>query len=118
MDNHFDGSEALYRAVIPSSSYIKEDGSISSGAFKDKKGLSVDRGNYRSDREVVDAMKHRLGGRIAKFSAQDCYDVEAVPKYLPEENDEYHSEIHKSDTEIRLSNKQAKYLSKIAKFVM
>ena len=117
MDNRFDGAEALYRAVIPSSSYIKEDGSISSGAFKEKRGLSVDRGDYRSDEEVVDSMKHRLSGRIAKFSVQDCFDVEAIPKYLPEENDEYHSEIHKSDTEIRLSNKQAKHLSRVAKFV-
>ena len=105
MDNNFDGGEALYRAVLPSSSYIKEDGSISSGAFKDKKGLSVDRGNYRSDREVVDNMKHRLNGRIAKFYVQDCYDVEAVPMYLPEEDDEFHSEIHKSSSEIRLSDR-------------
>ena len=62
-------------------------------------------------------MKKTLKGRVAKVYVQDCYDVEAVPKYLPTVNDKYHSEIHKSDTEIKLSDRQAKHLSKIAKFV-
>lgn len=56
MDNTFTDSERLYRAVYPPSHpgmYWKKDGTLSSAAFAEPKGLSVERGNYRDRGEVV-----------------------------------------------------------------
>ena len=39
----FDNSEVLYRAVLPFKDFWKEDGTVSSAAFKDSNGLSTDR---------------------------------------------------------------------------
>ena len=64
MDNNFKGDEALYRAVRPLPMFIKDDGTITSGAFKDKCGLSVERGNYRTDASVVETMRPRFDGKI------------------------------------------------------
>ena len=52
MDNIFPKNEKLYRAVYPPEAaelFWKADGSISSAAFADPKGLSVDRGDFRVD---------------------------------------------------------------------
>ena len=50
MDNIFRIDEKLYRAVYPPEvmdMFWKRDGSVSSAAFEDRNGLSVDRGDYR-----------------------------------------------------------------------
>ena len=44
--------EKLYRAVLPYEPFIKEDGTISSAAFKDSQGLSVDRQMHRENKEL------------------------------------------------------------------
>ena len=59
MDNSFFDDEKLYRAVFPPEivdMYWRRDGTISSAAFADPKGLSVDRGDYRPDEDVVKAV--------------------------------------------------------------
>ena len=66
MDNTFPDTEKLYRAVFPpemAAMYWKEDGSLSSAAFADPKGLSVERGNYRNDKDVAESMQERFQGR-------------------------------------------------------
>ena len=60
MDNTFDDSERLYRAVYPPSHpgmFWKKDGRISPSAFADPRGLSVERGIYRKSEEIVEKMK-------------------------------------------------------------
>ncbi len=50
MTDQFEANEKLFRAVYPPNiipMFWKENGEISSAAFKDKKGLSVERAGNR-----------------------------------------------------------------------
>lgn len=117
MDSSFDGAERLYRAVYPPSHpgmFWKKDGTISSSAFSDPKGLSVERGYYREPEEIIDKMRRTFTGCIVSLSVQNCRDVEAVVKYLPSKTNEYHSEIHGSDTKVQLSKSQRLQLARVA----
>ncbi len=116
MDENFKSDESLYRAVLPKDMFWKKDGTLSSAAFFDKKGLSVDRGYYRPDIEVVDFMHEILNGSIVSFKVEECNQVNAKVKYLPSRNNKYHSEVHGKETK-ELSNKQRKYLATHAKIV-
>ncbi len=112
MDSHFKDDEKLYRAVRE----IQCDGdTISPAAFLDKRGLSVYRGNDRSDAEVVNTMRGKLIGRIVAVTVKDCRAVGAEIVYLPSRDNPYHSEIHggKGD-KIILSMEQSDYLTNAA----
>ena len=110
MNSEFDINEKLYRAIIPLEPFKKIDGSISSGAFRDKNGLSVDRQMGRENKEAVNFMK-RLNGDIVSVTVQDCVDCAAVCTYCPLDINEYHSEIHKDNKTKLLSKGQAKKLA-------
>ena len=47
MNDKFFGDEGLYRAVLPTEMFWKKNGRVSSAVFRDKNGLSVDRGVTR-----------------------------------------------------------------------
>lgn len=115
MNNIFNPAECLYRAIMPSKPnmlFMKDDGSVSSALYKDPNGCSVDRGNYRNDNDVVADMQKRLVGNIAKFSVKTCNEADILIKYLPENNDIYHSELHRDINRKLLSKSQAKFLAK------
>lgn len=117
MDNTFTDSERLYRAVYPPSHpgmYWKKDGTLSSAAFADPKGLSVERGNYRDSGEVVNKMRERFEGCIVSVNVKNCKETEAVVKYLPSQSNKYHAEIHGSSSKVLLSKSQRYYLAKVA----
>lgn len=117
MDNTFEDSEKLYRAVYPKTRmpmFWKKNGKISSAAFKKNDGLSVERGNYRKDEEVISDIKRFFQGNVISVTVGQCRSVDAVVKYKPTERSEYHSEIHSSDTEVRLTDAQARELSEKA----
>lgn len=117
MDNSFEDTERLYRAVYPpshSEMYWKKDGSLSSSAFADRNGLSVERSYHRKSEEIVEKMKESFSGCIISLSVRDCRDVDAVVKYLPSKNSAYHSEIHRSDTVVLLSKSQRVHLAAVA----
>ncbi len=121
MDKTFKSDEKLYRAVYPPelvAMYWKRDGSLSSAAFADPKGLSVDRGNYRSDDEVASDMSKRFTGRIIRLYVKNCTDIGAKVKYLPSSNNKYHSEIHGSEETVLLSKQQRLFLSHKAAVVL
>lgn len=117
MNNAFKNTEKLYRAVYPpevADIYWKRDGSISSAAFADPRGLSVDRGNYRSDEDVISFMRNRFSGHIISFFVKDCADVNAQVVYLPSKTNVYHSEVHGSKSSLLLSKSQRRSLSRAA----
>ncbi len=117
MDDRFENTEKLYRAVYPpeiADIFWKTDGSVSSAAFADPKGLSVDRGNYRDDREVLDTMRARFKGHILSLYVKNCTDVKALVLYRPSRIDPYHSEIHGSNSDPLLSKSQRRHLAKNA----
>ena len=113
MDDFFESDESLYRAVFPPERmrmFWKSDGTITSAALKDKKGLSVERGYYRSDQEVMIDMRKSFIGRIISLSVGQCRAVGALVIYLPG-NSIYHSEIHGSKNQKILSNHQSHVLA-------
>lgn len=119
MDDNFESEEKLYRAVFPPEKremFWKSNGQLSSAAFYDPKGLSVDRGNYRSDDEVVNDMSRRFVGRIIAVSVGQCRCVDAKVKYKPTSNI-FHTEIHGSDESLVLDKIQRKHLARCAEIV-
>lgn len=117
MDERFEMKEKLYRAVYPpeiADIFWKADGTVSSAAFADPKGLSVDRGNYRSDEEVVASMRKRFSGHIISVYVKNCSDVKAQLVYLPSGSNPYHSEIHGSKASLLLSKSQRRHLAQSA----
>ena len=117
MDNTFKDTERLYRAVYPPSHpgmFWKKDGRISPSAFADPKGLSVERGFYRKSEEIVEKMKKTFTGCIISLSVLNCKEVDAVVKYLPSKDNNYHSEIHGSDTIALLNKSQRFHLAEVA----
>ena len=117
MDNTFNNTEKLYRAVYPpevADIFWKKDGSISSAAFADPKGLSVDRGNYRPDAEVLESMRKKFNGHIISLYVKNCVDTGAVVIYSPSKTNPYHSEIHGKEKTILLSKSQRRFLAQKA----
>ena len=117
MDDSFNNDERLYRAVYPPEvavMYWKSDGSVSSAAFADPKGLSVDRGDYRSDEAVAADIHRRFEGEIIRVYVKHCNDIGASVYYKPSHRNPYHSEIHGSDKEVLLSKQQRVYLARRA----
>lgn len=119
MDIEFSADEKLYRAVRPLDIFWKPDGTVSSAAFHDKNGLSVDRGAKRRDIEVVEAMRRNgLQGGIISVTVQDCNNAGALVLYKPIDSNQYHSEIHRNKTEAGLTKGQMRKLSKQAVIVV
>ena len=120
MDNNFLPEENLYRAVYPPDQkemFWKKDGTISSVAFADSRGLSVDRGNHRSDSEAIADMLSRLNGCIVSVTVGDCLDADAFVRYLPSAKNIYHSEIHGNQETVLLNKSQRRYLALHARLV-
>ena len=113
MPHHFNDNELLLRAVLPRPWFWK-DGKLSSAALKDSNGLSVDRTYNRTLDESIAYMLQNLTGSVVTFTLDDCNAVNAVVKYRPTHNI-YHSEIHGSIEQPRLSSPQAKELALRAK---
>lgn len=112
MDNVFEDSEQLLRAVLPSAMFWK-DNRLSSAAFKDANGLSVDRVYKRKLESAVKKMTQSFIGSIVSVRVSDCREVQACVKYLPTKN-KYHSEIHRDERMRLLSSFQAKHLARVA----
>ena len=118
MDNTFLPDEKLYRAVYPPEMvemFWRKDGSVSSAAFADPKGLSVDRGNYRTDETVIAELQKRFVGHVISLYVKNCSDIGAIIRYLPSKNNPYHSEIHGGETSALLSKSQRLFLARKAK---
>ena len=83
MDNTFPNCEKLYRAVFPESymqMFWRKDGTVSSAAFTDKQGLSVERGDFREDENVIEEMRKFFHGCIISLTVEQCRDgSEEVP---------------------------------------
>ena len=118
MTEQFETDERLFRAVYPPDimpMFWKENGEISSAAFKDKNGLSVERAGGRSEENIVSNMRLFFYGTIISISMSDCNSWNAVVKYLPTKRSVDHSEIHGSGDRVLLSQSQCKYLAKNAR---
>jgi len=114
MDNTFEDDETLLRSVKPIELFMHKDGTLTSAAFKDSDGLSVDRTGDHTLEQAVEFAQHHLTGVIVGVTVLQCKQVEAVVKYLPVPDNNYHSEIHRNEEKLRLNDRQAENLSKRA----
>ena len=120
MDNTFNDDEQLYRAVYPPDKipfFWKKNGTISDAALRDSNGLSVERGNYRTDKEVIDAMSEYFEGSIIAFSVADCREVNASVLYKPTTRSIFHTEVHGSIDKRVLSAPQRRHIIERAKII-
>lgn len=117
MNENFNADEKLYRAVIPSDMFIKEDGSLSSAAYKSHDGCSVDRGNGRDDQEAADFMLMHLKGNIYSVEVSDCESKDIFVKYEPTEGNIYHSELYKNTQREDMTKSQCRFLAQVSKLI-
>lgn len=117
MDESFSNEcERLLRALKNIPEYWKADtGRPSSAAFKDSNGVSVDREGERVIEDAVDTLVAQRGRESVKgvvsVTVNDCKDVEALLKYAPLTDNQYHSEIHKDQQKTQLTRGQLKKLA-------
>ena len=112
MNKEIQENEHLLRAVyLPNKkpSYWEPDGSVSTAAFKDDKGLSVDRTADRTMEESIEYATNHLHGAIISISAVDCKKAKTLILYRPSKANPFHTEIHQSATVVELSPIQALY---------
>lgn len=105
MDKKFASNECLYRGLHPL--WIEDDNTVSSAAFKDSGGVSVDRDGGRDEQDCVDRMVEALPqiAGVCKLTCGDVEDCEAVTVYCPVLDNEYHSEIHDSAEQVQIKSK-------------
>ncbi|MBP3817965.1 MAG: hypothetical protein J6H31_06630 [Butyrivibrio sp.] len=115
MDKCFSNSEKLYRAVKPEGIYLKNDGTLSSAAFKSSNGCSVDRGDERSDIEAAKFMLKNLSGDIYKIVVSNCYEKNIYVNYEPIEGiNPYHCGLYKDEELDDMTSSQCRFLAKVA----
>ena len=122
--NFTDEQELLFRAVwspeVKPNLWLSMEGEkprLSSAAFTDPRGCSVDRQANRSVKESVAFMKKRLHGLIFAVDVKTCMDVKAIIATLPSATNPYHCEIIKSKEHRQLDSLQALALARNAKAV-
>jgi hypothetical protein len=107
-------SEILYKAIKPID-HLWKQGSPSSAAFKDSKGLSVDRDGGRTKSDCITVLQDRIGtNAIVSFTAGGCRSIGVLPLAKPLIDNPFHAEVHRSATEIPLSSSQARRLRDLA----
>jgi hypothetical protein len=121
--NEFKNGETLLRGIhIKPDFWNSEKNRPSSAAFKDSRGLSVNRTgeNKKYYKESLECLKNNLGERLkaaAEINADFCLDLGLFLKYCPMSDNIYHSEIHKSENEPLLTKSTAKKLSEACKLI-
>lgn len=105
MDEKFASNEFLYRGLHPM--WIEDDNTVSSAAFKDSAGVSVDRDGGRREQECIDKMMKTLPQivGVCKLTYSDVEACDAIAVYCPEEGNEYHCEIHDSEEQVQIKSK-------------
>lgn len=120
MENNIHDEERLFRRLKDIPQYWKKDTNRPTSAlFKDSKGVSVDRCNFRCKEDIIkdEERLHDLYGGgselkcIVSVKKENCDEV--LVKYEPEENNDYHSVIYSNEDNIVLTRGQAKKLANL-----
>lgn len=108
LDQKIANEEYLYRGVIDLNWDFKND-RPSSAAFKDSKGVSVDRDGLREEKDCI---RFSLGTKnffaICKVETGAARSLNACVKYFPLPENIYHSEIHDSELRVRMRGSKPK----------
>ncbi len=117
MDNTISDEEFLYRGVIELN-WDYENIRPSSAIYKDSKGVSVDRDNFRQEKECVDfILSKKAFFAVCKVLTKEVLELNAITKYLPVDDNEFHSEIHDSEERIQMRGKKPKRIRDVSKVV-
>ena len=117
MDEFNDESEMLLRCVRPGNMYWKDNDTLTSAAFKDPEGLSVDRVYDRELETAVETIGAKLEGSVVSVTVGDCHEANAIVKYKPLVDNDYHSEIHQSEKVALLTKGNARALARKARIL-
>lgn len=118
MEGIIASDEHLYRGLHKL--WIEDDNSVSSAAFKDSGGVSVDRDGGREENECVDRMVNALSKieGVGKMSCRDVESCDAVVEYNPTNDNEYHSLVKDSADQLVIKSKsKARKLASKCKIV-
>jgi len=107
----FENDERLYRAVLPGSIFWRHDGTLTSAALKDRKGLSTDRQMRRPHEDCIEFMRKRLRGSIVSVSCENCEEAKAIVQYDKKDDNVFHTLILPDADKLQLTNGQAKRLA-------
>lgn len=116
-DEELRNDEVLYRAIHPV--WLKPGHKKpTSAAFKQSTGVSVDRDGGREEQTIIDVFENRRPGfGLASITAEECRNLDTFPVPKPLPDNEYHAEIHNSETRVKLSPSKAKKLSEAVRIV-
>lgn len=117
MDDKIEPSEKLYRMVLRKPDYWKkENGKPTSAVFKDSSGCSVDRDGQRPAQLIIDAFNSRFGSEKLKaivcIEAAKCIEIGTYLLSCPTPDNEYHAEIHDSNSQKQIRSSKARKLAK------
>lgn len=114
-------SETLYKAIkitVPNQWDIIKN-QPTSAAFKDSKGLSVDRDGGRKVEVIISIFRKRFELKaVISLTAKDCRDSNTIPIAKPIQDNPFHAEIHSSSEKRTLTSGQARALKKKATVVL
>jgi hypothetical protein len=104
--------EVLYRGIHPNhTTKGNENTRISSAAFKDSKGNSVDRDGKRDESIIVDVFLERFHKKgLVKITEEICRDNNTNPVAKPLENNPFHGLIIRNNGDLKLKARETKSL--------
>jgi hypothetical protein len=115
-------NELLFRAINIQPWFWDNDiNKPSTAAFKDKKGLSVDRDGNRKVKDIIESFEKRFNLKaLISIKSEICFNLnlKVIPK--PSKKNIYHAEIHQENEDKNdksISKKNARELSKICKLI-
>jgi len=110
LNNPVKDEEFLYRGIIDINWDLKNN-RPSSAAFKDSKGVSVDRSANRDDKESIEFLKEKKSFfAICKIQTGVARGIGAIVKYMPLDDNIYHSEIHDSTQRAQMQGSKPRKL--------
>lgn len=118
LDEVINPLENLFRAFI-AIWWNSESNTLSSAAFKDSTGVSVDRQSIRTIEESAITLRKRKASYsgVVYISCEEVKNAGGIAKYDAVEGNEYHSLILKPDESFPLSSSTAKRISRLSKLV-
>lgn len=103
-----ENEEYLYRGIIELN-WDYENNRPSSATFKDSFGVSVDRDCGRLEGNCISYLNNKKDFfAICKVITEKVRELDAYVKYVPKEDNIYHSEIHDSEEKIQLKGSKPK----------
>lgn len=112
--------ELLYRVSRKSDPDCWENKKPMPAFFIDSKGASIDRDGNRSKNDIEIKFKNRFKenfGGLVRITAEACRNAETIPQAIHNHSNNYHGEIHNSETEIEIDFLKALQLADLCEIV-